>query len=114
MISSHTGAAPVIPLTFHIGSPEKFPAQTPTVQSREYPTHQLSRMSLLVPVFTEVQKGVARAFSSPKVALRLSRSASMCDTRNAAASEYTRRSSPVVSPGVRRRRLHRPLLASVR
>src|SRR5207249_10649276 len=60
-------------------------------------------MSLLVPVFTAVQNGVASAFSSPKVGLRLSRSASMCDTRNAAASEYTRRCSPVVSPGVRRR-----------
>src|SRR5881396_1140061 len=40
-------------------------------------------MSLLVPVFTEVQNGVARAFSSPKVALRLSRSASRRETKAA-------------------------------
>jgi hypothetical protein len=31
MISIHTGAAPVMPLTFHMGSPDKLPAHTPTV-----------------------------------------------------------------------------------
>ena len=45
----------MIPLTFHIDSPLKFPTQTPTVYLLEYPMHQLSRMSLLVPVLTAVQ-----------------------------------------------------------
>jgi len=58
MISNHAGAAPETPETSHIGSPEKFPAQTPTVYRSEYPMHQLSRMSLLVPVFTADQNGV--------------------------------------------------------
>ena len=47
--------------------------------------HQLSRMSLLVPVFTALQKRVASGLSSPKVTLRLSRSARMSETTNAAA-----------------------------
>src|ERR1700675_4707909 len=53
--------------------------------------HQLSRMSLLVPVLTAVQNGVARTFSSPNVALRLSRSASTLAMTNAAAVEMVRR-----------------------
>jgi len=35
MMSSHTGAAPVMPETFHMGSPGKFPTQTPTVYRSE-------------------------------------------------------------------------------
>src|SRR4030042_2047458 len=73
--SIQTGAAPVTPLTFHIGSPEKFPTHTPTVYFFEYPMHQLSLMSLLVPVLTAVQKRVANGFSNPKVRLRASLSA---------------------------------------
>src|SRR4029077_8334481 len=83
--SSHTGAAPVTPLTSCMGAPEKFPTHTPTVNRRENPMHQLSRMSVLVPVLTAVQKRVERAFSSPNVALRLSRSASTSATRKAVA-----------------------------
>ena len=29
--SNHTGAAPLVPLTFHMGEPEKLPIHTPTV-----------------------------------------------------------------------------------
>ena len=76
MISSQAGAAPVTPLTFHIGSPEKFPTQTPTVNRLENPMHHTSRMSRLVPVFTALQKRVASGLSRPNVALRASRSAS--------------------------------------
>ena len=74
--SSHTGAAPVTPLTSCMGAPEALPTQTPTVKRSEKPRHQLSRIAWLVPVFTAVKKRVASALSSPKVALRLSRSAS--------------------------------------
>ena len=35
IISAHTGAAPVTPLTFFMGAPEKFPTQTPTVYREE-------------------------------------------------------------------------------
>src|SRR5262245_56938383 len=84
MISSQAGAAPLTPLTSCIASPEKFPTQTPTVYRLENPTHQLSRMSLLVPVLTALQNRVARALSSPNVALRLSRSASTSETMKAA------------------------------
>src|SRR5512147_152257 len=84
------GAAPVTPVTFHMGSPEKFPVHTPTVYFLEYPTHQLSLMSLLVPVFTAVQKRVAKGFSRPKVALRASRSDRISDIRKVASFENTR------------------------
>src|SRR4051812_13718080 len=52
--------------------------------------HQLSRISLLVPVLTALQNRVARGFSKPKVVLRLSRSAKICDTRKAVSAEYKR------------------------
>ena len=84
IISSQIGAAPDTPLTFFIGSPEKFPTQTPTVYFSEYPRHQLSRMSLLVPVLTAVQNRVDKGFSSPKVALRASRSERIWETIKAA------------------------------
>src|SRR3989304_10023583 len=81
------GAAPVTPLTFHIGSPEKFPVQTPTVYLLEYPMHQLSLISLLVPVLTAVQKRVDKGFSRPKVALRASRSDRISEMRKVASFE---------------------------
>ena len=42
--------------------------------------HQLSRMSLLVPVFTALQYGVLRLLSGPKVSTRAARSARMSAT----------------------------------
>ena len=87
MISTQMGAEPDIPLTFHIGSPEKFPTHTPTVYFSEYPMHQLSRISLLVPVLTAVQKRVASGLSRPKVVLRASLSDRMSDIRKAAPFE---------------------------
>ncbi len=49
--------------------------------------HQLSLMSLLVPVFTALQKRVESGFSRLKVALLASLSERMSDTRKAALSE---------------------------
>ena len=89
MTSCHMGAAPETPDTFHMELPEKFPIQTPTVYREEKPTHQLSLMSLLVPVFAAAQKRRARAFSYPKVRLRASLSASMSDTMKDASLENT-------------------------
>src|SRR3989338_1070544 len=81
------GAAPVMPLTFHIDSPEKFPIHTPTVYWLEYPMHQLSLISLLVPVFTAVQNRVERGFSSPKVGLRATLSDNTSETIKDASLE---------------------------
>jgi hypothetical protein len=47
-------------------------------------------MSLLVPVFTAVQKRVDKGFSRPKVALRASRSDRISETRKVASLENTR------------------------
>lgn len=69
------GAAPLIPLTFHMGSPLKFPTQTPTVYSGVQPRHQLSLMSLLVPVFTAAGKGSFNRLSIPNVKRRCSEDA---------------------------------------
>ncbi len=90
MISSHIGAAPLIPLTSRIGSPEKFPTHTPTVYRLEKPMHQLSRISLLVPVFTAVQKRVESGFSRPNVMARDSLSESICAIIKDALSSITR------------------------
>src|SRR4030043_76216 len=87
--SIQMGAAPVTPLTFHIGSPEKFPVQTPTVYFLEYPMHQLSLISLLVPVFAAVQNRVDKGFSSPKVTLRASLSDNISEMRKDASFENT-------------------------
>ena len=111
MISSHTGAAPLTPLTFHMEAPEKLPIQTPTVYRSEYPTHQLSRMSLLVPVLTAVQKRVASGFSRPNVSARLSRSDRMSDTRKAAPLLKTLPSFDRGVSGVRRDAVRTPPLA---
>ena len=72
-------------------------------------------MSLLVPVFTAVQKRVASGLSSPKVGLRLSRSERMLAMTNAAAAEYslTRRAGRL-APARRRSGRHTPPLARVR
>ena len=97
MTSAQTGAAPVMPLTFHIGSPVKFPTQTPTVYRLEYPIHQLSLISLLVPVLTAVQKRVAKGFSRPKVRLLAPRSERISEMRKAASFEKTFREHVVTS-----------------
>src|SRR6185312_7985403 len=93
MISCHTGAAPVTPLTSCIASPSKLPTHTPTVNERENPMHQLSRISLLVPVFTALQKGVFNELSRPNVTERAARSLRMSATMNAGASCSSVRSS---------------------
>ena len=68
--SFHTGAAPETPDTSCIGKPLALPTHTPTVYRSDQPNAQLSRMSLLVPVFTAVQKRVPSTLSSPKVRAR--------------------------------------------
>ena len=60
MSSAHTGAAPVTPLTSCMESPSKLPTHTATVYAGVKPMHQLSRMSLLVPVLTALQNAVSR------------------------------------------------------
>ena len=52
--------------------------------------HQLSRRSLLVPVFTAAQPRVTSALSSPKVSARAVLSARMSVTRWLAAASATR------------------------
>src|SRR5687767_15697888 len=100
---------------FHIGSPEKFPTQTPTVNRFEYPIHQLSLMSLLVPVFTAVQKRVASGLSRLNVRLRLSRSESMSDTMKAASLESALRwFAPWPLSNISRSSLQTPPLARQR
>src|SRR5688572_15021274 len=100
---------------FHIGSPEKFPTQIPTVNRLEYPMHQLSLMSLLVPVFTAVQKRVASGLSRLKVRLRLSRSERISDTMKAAPLDRALRSSdPRSLSNVSRNSLQTPPLARQR
>src|SRR5690349_7610524 len=116
MTSRQTGAAPLVPLTSCIGSPEKLPTQTPTVKRLEKPTHQLSRMSLLVPVLTAVQNGVESGLSSRNVAERLSRSESMSATSQAVEGSKTRRAAPFVllASLLHTSGLHSPPCASVR
>ena len=51
--------------------------------------HQLSRMNLLVPVLTALQKGVASGLSRPNVTARPARSLRMSPTMYAAAADST-------------------------
>jgi hypothetical protein len=51
----------------------------------------LSRMSLLVPVFTADQNGVASGFTSPNASPRAARSDRMSETRNVASRPIARR-----------------------
>src|SRR5262245_40688440 len=76
--------------------------------------HQLSRMSLLVPVLTALQNGVPSGLSRPKVAIRASRSARILVTRKAAGDESTRRDGAAEPSGTRRIGLHIPPSASAR
>src|SRR5690606_24198878 len=71
-------------------SPALFPTQTPTVYRDDQPIHQLSRMSLLVPVFTADQIGVESGLSKPNVRARACLSDSMSPTIHAAPSLMTR------------------------
>ena len=97
MMVSQTGAAPVTPETRCIASPSKFPTQTPTVYSLLKPMHQLSRMSLLVPVLTALQKRVTSGLSRPKVTARPARSLKISATMKAASSLITRVGGSVVA-----------------
>jgi len=54
----------------HIGSPEKFPVQTPTVYFLEYPMHQLSSYPCWFLSSPLSRKRVDNGFSRPKVILR--------------------------------------------
>ena len=54
---AHSGPAPVTPVTSPIGRPSKFPTHTPTAKSAVYPTVQLSRYPVLVPVFAAAGYG---------------------------------------------------------
>src|SRR5690606_17247565 len=65
MTSCQIGAAPVTPETLRMLAPLLLPTHTPTVKSLDQPSVQLSRMSLLVPVFTAVQNRVASTLSRP-------------------------------------------------
>ena len=60
--------------------------------------HQLSRRSLLVPVFTAAKPRVASALSRPKVRARALLSARMSVTRYAAAASATRRGDGALRP----------------
>ena len=60
---------------------------------------QLSRMSLLVPVFTAVQKRVVSTLSVPKVRARASGSAKMSPTMNAARASSAWVQSPAAAVG---------------
>lgn len=51
-IPRQIGPAPLTPETSHIGDPSLLPTQTPMIASGEYERVQLSRKSVLVPVFT--------------------------------------------------------------
>src|SRR5208283_5174761 len=99
MTSFQIGAAPVTPLTSHIGEPEKLPTQTPTVYFSENPRHQLSRISLLVPVLAALQKAHARGFSKPKVTLRASLSERIEATIKAASGGNTLLTPLCAAPG---------------
>jgi len=78
------------------------------------PTHQLSRMSLLVPVFTALQTRVAIALSNPKVRARATRSDRMSPTMKAARASMTGTRFGVGSSARNRIGAARPPLASAR
>ena len=56
---------PVMPLTFVMGVPSKFPTQTATVTARVKPAAQLSRKPFEVPVFAATSKGKSSTERSP-------------------------------------------------
>ncbi|MDT4869483.1 hypothetical protein FQZ97_1045110 [compost metagenome] len=76
--------------------------------------HQLSRMSLLVPVLTALQKFVPSSLRKPNVMLRAARSARISPTMKAAPGSITRRRSLPACPGCRLAVLYKPPLASAR
>jgi hypothetical protein len=76
--------------------------------------HQLSRMSLLVPVFTAAKPRVARALARPKVRARALLSARMSVTRKTAAGSATRTGRAAAPPLRSIAGEYRPPLASVR
>jgi hypothetical protein len=87
---SHEGETP---LTACIGRPPALPTQTPTVKRSVLPMHQLSRISLLVPVFTAAWPRVTSGLSRPKLAARAAGSARMCETSQAASGLKTWRAA---------------------
>src|SRR5690606_25749022 len=87
--SCQIGAAPLTPDTSRILWPWLLPTQTPTVYCSEKPRVQLSRISLLVPVFTAVQNRVDSALSRPNVRARARRSDNMSPTIQLAIGSNT-------------------------
>src|SRR4030067_39734 len=75
--------------------------------------HQLSRISLLVPVLTAAQYGVESGFSRPKVTARAPRSERMSDTMKAASLEIAFFEGGFPSRGRSVGSLHLPPFASV-
>jgi hypothetical protein len=84
MTSIHTGAAPRRRSRSTWGHRRNFPPDPDGVALREIRMHQLSLMSLLVPVFTASRTGSHRAFFQPEGDARAPRSARMEETIKAA------------------------------
>src|SRR5690606_5445176 len=87
--SRQIGAAPSTPEMFTIGRWSGFPTQTPTTRSGVNPIVQLSRNSLLVPVFTAAPYAVFRTLVAPKLGIRADGSLSMSATRKAVGASTT-------------------------
>ena len=92
-----TGAAPATPETSCIAIPPKFPTQTPTVNSGVKPTAQLSRKSVLVPVFAATGKSNASAESRPNSRDRASLSLNISAISQACRASKTRADSATSS-----------------
>jgi len=112
--STHTGAAPLIPLTFHMGSPEKFPTHTPTVYFSEYPDAPVVPHVLAGPGFHRSPKACAQGFSRPKVGDRASRSERISEIRKAASGRRLEgRGDPAGRPCSRRSKTQFAPLSSI-
>lgn len=77
-IPCQIGPAQLTPDTSHMGDPSLLPTQTPMIAFGEYDIVQLSRKSVLVPVFTGRGILVLRILDIPNVLDRFLESESIC------------------------------------
>ena len=97
VISCQIGHAPLTPDISHIGEPSVLPTHTHTIASGVYPIVQLSRKSVLVPVFTGMGILVPSMLDIPNVLDRFRGSLSISAICQISGSVKSVRTRPYVS-----------------
>ena len=89
MKSCQIGPAPVMPETSFIGALSALPTHTPTARSGVKPSVQLSRQSVVVPVFAAAGRPISSMLPGPNAGARAALSLRMSLIRNATRGSRT-------------------------